>query len=109
FIGVFVRVTSVLTLGPFFRTTVMIQKGQKLVTTGLYQYIRHPSYLGILITIAGLGLAADNGFTLVAMLIVMGYGVRQRIVVEEEVMEREFKNEYAAYKRRSWRLIPKVY
>lgn len=108
FLGAILRISAVLALGKYFRTTVMVQKDQKLVTGGPYKYIRHPSYAGTLITVFGLGLASDNWFTLITVVLVMFYGVRQRIVVEEEVMERNLK-EYGTYKKHTKRLIPRIY
>jgi protein-S-isoprenylcysteine O-methyltransferase Ste14 len=108
-LGVTWRVFSVLALGNYFRTTVMVQKGQKVVQTGPYKYIRHPSYLGILISVSGLGIAEDNWFTMLLMIAVVFYGLRKRILVEEEVLERELGTKYAEYKRRTKRLIPGLY
>lgn len=108
-LGISLRVLSVLALGQYFRTTVMIQKGQTVIKTGPYKYIRHPSYLGTLITVFGFGLAVDNWFVTGAMLAVMFYGIAQRIAVEEEVMERGFGKAYIDYKRKTKKLIPKIY
>lgn len=109
FLGISLRVFSVLALGKYFRTTVMIQKGQTIVQTGPYKYIRHPSYLGTLITVFGFGLVVDNWFTICAMLAVMFYGIAQRITVEEEVMERGFGKAYTDYKKKTKKLIPRIY
>lgn len=109
FSGILVRVFAVLSLGKYFRTTVMVQKGQKLVTTGLYKYIRHPSYSGTLITVLGFGTVLDNWFTVCAMLVVMCIGIAHRVRVEEDVLERNFGTEFLAYKKRTKKLIPFVY
>lgn len=109
FIGITIRVLSVLTLGNYFRTTVMVQKGQKIVRAGLYKYLRHPSYLGALITVLGFGIVRDNWFTVCTTLVIMVYGVAQRIAVEEEVMQRAFGKEYFDYKKKTYKLIPKIY
>ena len=55
--GMALRIWAVRTLGPQFRTVVMIQDDHRLITTGPYQLLRHPSYAGSLLTLAGLGLA----------------------------------------------------
>lgn len=43
-------------LGRFFRFDISIQKDHQLVTTGLYSYVRHPSYSGIILADLGWGL-----------------------------------------------------
>ncbi|KAI0084952.1 hypothetical protein BDY19DRAFT_878278, partial [Irpex rosettiformis] len=40
-------------LGPLFTFEVTIQPDHKLITTGPYAYVRHPSYLGIYMTLLG--------------------------------------------------------
>lgn len=107
--GIFVRAYSVRALGDFFRTTVMVVKGQKLIQTGLYKYVRHPSYTGTLVTVLGFGIALDNAFTTLLMLVVMLYGVHKRVIVEEDVMERSFGKAYTEYKTRTKKLIPNLY
>jgi hypothetical protein len=48
-----VRLWPVFTLGNRFSGLVAIQQGHRLVTTGIYGVIGHPSYLGMLITVFG--------------------------------------------------------
>ena len=56
-LGLATRVWAVAVLGGAFRTTVEVDPGQAVVTTGPYRWIRHPSYAGLLLIVAGLGLA----------------------------------------------------
>ena len=42
-----------------FSGLVAIQRGHKLVTSGVYRYLRHPSYLGLLINSARLGVGVS--------------------------------------------------
>ena len=46
-LGFALRYWSILVLGKYFRTTVELEKGQKVVQNGPYRYIRHPSYGGM--------------------------------------------------------------
>ena len=106
FAGLVFRGYAIRQLGRFFVPEVAIQPGQRVIDTGLYRYIRHPSYMGTFITSLGYGLALTNGLSLATMLIVPGviYGFRMR--VEEAALLEAFGEEYRAYMRRTKRLIP---
>ena len=56
-----VRLWPVFVLGRRFSGLVAIQPGHTLVTTGIYSIIRHPSYLGLLVSSLGWGLAFRSG------------------------------------------------
>jgi protein-S-isoprenylcysteine O-methyltransferase len=107
--GVALRVWSLVTLGRFFSTTVEVQAGHRLVRTGPYRRLRHPSYTAILLIVLGYGLAvADVVGALVALCVVLGV-LLYRIHVEEGLLAEHFPEEYRAYQRESWRLVPGVY
>jgi protein-S-isoprenylcysteine O-methyltransferase Ste14 len=52
-VGTRIRLAAFATLGRFFRFDISIQRTHKLVTTGPYAYVRHPSYTGLLLTNIG--------------------------------------------------------
>lgn len=102
------RLWPVFVLGHRFSGLVAIQPGHRLVTDGIYGVIRHPSYLGLLVTSLGWALAFRSGvgllLTLASTLVVLG-----RIQAEEKLLGSHFGAEYEAYRRRTSRLIPGVY
>ena len=55
------RIWPVFVLGHRFSGLVAIQPGHKLVTSGVYGVIRHPSYLGLLVNSLGWALAFRSG------------------------------------------------
>ena len=44
----------------YFTGTVMVSSDQPVITAGPYRVLRHPSYTGILLACAGVGLASAN-------------------------------------------------
>src|SRR5947209_12738947 len=79
-----------------------------LVVVGPYRYVRNPMYLAVLTIILGQALLFGSGATLLytgivllaVALFVRGY--------EEPALEREYGDEYRAYRRRVRRWIPRV-
>jgi protein-S-isoprenylcysteine O-methyltransferase Ste14 len=106
--GSTLRLWPVFVLGRRFSGLVAIQPGHELETTGIYRVIRHPSYLGLLITMLGWTLAFRSmiGVLLTFMMLVPLVG---RIRAEEAFLRSHFGEEYDAYCRRTSRLIPGVY
>jgi protein-S-isoprenylcysteine O-methyltransferase Ste14 len=76
------------------------------VTRGPYARIRHPSYTGLLLIVAGFGLAVGNWLSLALCLLLPLPAVVWRIRVEEAELERVLGEAYAAYRARTARLVP---
>ena len=84
---------------------VQTERGQTVVSTGPYAYIRHPMYAGFMLFAIGTTLLLGSAYGLIgaALLIVM---VAWRAVQEEHVLERELKG-YAEYQKRvRYRFVP---
>lgn len=104
--GLTLRVVSILWLGPMFTRFVQILPGHRLVTSGPYRFVRHPSYSGLLVFFTGLGLALGDWLSAAIMVVVPTLGVLYRIRVEEEALLGAFGQEYGAYMRRVGALFP---
>jgi protein-S-isoprenylcysteine O-methyltransferase Ste14 len=105
-IGGFVRVATVFELGHRFSIFVVLQPDHRLKTDGFYQFVRHPSYLGALLAMAGWALIFRStiGLLLTAAMCVP---IIARIRAEEEFLVREFGDQYRAYQQHTrWRLLP---
>ncbi len=99
------RIWPIFVLGRRFSGLVAIQPGHTLVTTGIYGVIRHPSYLGLLISSLGWGLAFRSGVgVLLAALLVPP--LLARIYSEERLLRSQFGAEYDAYRAATPLLIP---
>jgi len=107
-LGGVLRLAPVFVLGRRFSGLVAIQPDHRLVTGGIYGVIRHPSYLGLLITTLGWGLAFRAGVGVVIAALMLPV-VLARIKAEERLLSETFGAEYDAYRARTWRLLPHVY
>jgi protein-S-isoprenylcysteine O-methyltransferase Ste14 len=107
-LGCVLRLWPVFVLGDRFSGLVAIQPGHTLVTTGIYGTIRHPSYLGLLVSVVGWALAFRSaaGLMLTALLVPP---LVARIHAEERLLGEQFGPEYEAYRARTSRLLPGVY
>ena len=66
-LGVALRAWSIATLGRFFQYHIEVQPGHRVVTEGPYRYVRHPSYSGLALILAGFALATGDVLSLVAV------------------------------------------
>jgi protein-S-isoprenylcysteine O-methyltransferase Ste14 len=107
-VGGALRLWPVYVLGYRFSGLVAIQPGHVLVTTGIYNVIRHPSYLGLFVNALGWALAFRSVVGVLLALLTLGPLVG-RIVAEERLLQSQFGSEYDAYRARTSRLIPGVW
>lgn len=107
--GIIVRWIAIVSLKTGFNTVIGTKSEQQLVTTGLYSRIRHPSYLGSLMAFCGFFAYFEHpiAFAISATLAVSAYVYRIR--VEERILSEHFGEEYDAYCRKTFRLIPFLY
>jgi protein-S-isoprenylcysteine O-methyltransferase Ste14 len=107
--GVAIRVWAVLTLGRWFTTVVRVADDQQVVSDGPYRWVRHPSYLGLLVALAGLGLMlTDWGSLAVAVLLPLATLV-WRIRVEERALREGLGAAYGDYAAGRKRLLPGIW
>jgi protein-S-isoprenylcysteine O-methyltransferase Ste14 len=106
--GMAIRWVAILTLGRFFTVDVAIHADHQVVNTGLYRLVRHPSYTGLILTFAGLGLSFFNWVSLLAMMSLVLVAILYRIDKEEHALLKGLGDGYADYAARTKRLIPWV-
>jgi protein-S-isoprenylcysteine O-methyltransferase Ste14 len=107
--GLALRAWAVATLGRAFRTTVEVDADQPVISTGPYAHVRHPSYTGLLLIVAGAGLAVGNWLGVAACLVLPPPAVVLRIAVEERELVSVLGEPYRAYQGRTRRLVPGVW
>jgi len=98
----------VFVLGHRFSGLVAIQSGHTLVTSGVYGVIRHPSYLGLLVSSLGWGLAFRSGVGVLLTALTVP-PLLARIRAEERLLHTQFGSDYDAYSARTPCLIPGLY
>jgi protein-S-isoprenylcysteine O-methyltransferase len=107
--GLALRIWAARVLGASYTRTLRTSGEQHIVTEGPYRVVRHPGYAGVLLLLLGAGLAAANWPVTTAIALAMGRAYRRRMVSEEAMLAAAFAEDYRAYARRTWRLIPFVY
>lgn len=107
-IGVIVRLLALRMLGRHFSAYVTLQPNHRLVQHGIYAGIRHPLYLSLLLVPAGIALVFASAFALPIALLAAVF-VFDRIRKEECLLAKHFAAEFEEYRRRTWRLIPRVF
>jgi len=108
-LGTALRVWAIVELGRFFTVTVTIQEEHRVVDTGPYRLIRHPSYTGLLVALLGVGLALENWLSLASLNVLPLVGILVRIHAEEAALMSALSSAYADYAARTDRLIPGVW
>lgn len=107
-IGILVRQWAIFVLGQYFTTIISVQKNQKVVDHGPYRFIRHPSYLGLFLTLLGIGIALRSWVGILVILVICCLAIGYRMHVEEKFLVTELGDDYIQYMKRTKRLIPFV-
>lgn len=76
-------------------------RGTRVVTRGVYQYLRHPVYAGITLTLFGLFLACGSTAGMVYLFIIVIPLNLLRARLEESALIRQYGETYRSYKRRT--------
>ena len=87
---------------------MMVRDGHQLVQTGPYAIVRHPIYTGLFFAILGTTLTLGTLASWIAVASGL-FGILLRVDVEERLMATEFGDAHAAYRVRTWKLIPLIW
>ena len=74
-IGFMVRIYSILTLKQYFTYSVAKVENHKIISTGLYKFIRHPGYLGQLMIFLGISISISNWLSILLMMVPVTPGI----------------------------------
>jgi protein-S-isoprenylcysteine O-methyltransferase Ste14 len=107
--GIGLRWWSFRTLGRYFTFTVQTSADQPVVTSGPYRFVRHPSYTGIMLALAGVATTYGNWLSVAAFVVVLMVGFVNRIRVEEAALSAALGHAYTSYASGRKRLVPLVW
>ena len=96
-------------LGKYWSVTLEIKDKHELITSGVYQKVRHPMYSAFFLWALAQALLLPNFIAGPAGLIGFGILFFFRVGREEQMMREAFGAEYDAYARRTRRVIPGIY
>jgi len=82
---------------------------QTVVSSGPYRFVRHPSYLGLLILLFGFGLALGDLASAAVMVVLPALGLMWRIRVEEAALRAGLGDGYLEYCNDRACLIPGIW
>jgi protein-S-isoprenylcysteine O-methyltransferase len=108
-VGIVWRGFSIIYLGRFFTPNVSIATDHRLIDTGPYRFIRHPTYTGSLLIVFGFGLAFANAASFALIFFPSAAVFLWRMHIEERALTDAFGEQYRLYSRRTKRLIPFIY
>jgi protein-S-isoprenylcysteine O-methyltransferase Ste14 len=108
-IGVIVRWWAIRTLGKQFTRNLQVTDDHEFVVEGPYRHVRHPSYTGAILMLAGVGFGLANALALAACLVLPAIGYLRRIPREEALLNHELGEPYAEYASHTRRLVPGLY
>lgn len=103
--GILIIILGMLQLNKNLSPFPTPKKDAALMTGGLFKYVRHPIYTGILITTFFLAFYLNSGYKLIifVLLLILFYFKTE---YEEKALEEKFP-EYESYKASTGRFIPK--
>ncbi|HEY5370103.1 MAG TPA: isoprenylcysteine carboxylmethyltransferase family protein [Hanamia sp.] len=104
--GIIISLTSVVTLNKNLSPFPTPKPGAELIQSGIYKYIRHPIYSGILFFTFGFSMYSENTlrllifFTLVILF-------RFKAAYEEKLLQDKYSN-YGDYKKKIGMFLPRM-
>ena len=108
-IGLSVRIWSMKTLNKYYTRVLTTTKEQEIIKKGPYKIIRHPGYLGTMLTWSAAGLAMQNLIIFIAATCMMLIAYFYRINYEEKMLVDKFGEKFNDYKKHTWRILPPVW
>jgi protein-S-isoprenylcysteine O-methyltransferase Ste14 len=107
--GLTIRWAAIWSLGRSFSANVAIHATQQLHRNGLFRFVRHPSYTGLLLVLLAIGVFTRNWLGLAMVFLPGVFALLYRIRVEEAALRQAFGQQYDEYTAATKRLLPGLY
>lgn len=106
-LGALITLIAVLQLNVHLSPFPSPLPGSRLIVKGVYKFVRHPIYTGIMMGFFGFAIIADSGYKLMvaAILSILFYF---KSIYEEKRMVEVFSG-YLEYKQRAGRFFPRLW
>ncbi len=104
--SVLLATSAIRELGKQWSLQARLVEGHKLITTGVYQIVRHPIYTAMFGMLLGTGFVLSNWIAAVAAIVIFLIGTRIRTVSEEKLLSEAFGEEFSSWKAKVPALIP---
>lgn len=106
--GLLIAIIARRTLADNWSSDVELKKDHKLITKGVYKYVRHPIYTGI--TFMGVGsIIVDQSILVTLFYLGMVAFLIFKMKKEEKLLLKHFPKEYPAYMEKTKALVPFIY
>jgi protein-S-isoprenylcysteine O-methyltransferase Ste14 len=102
------NVACQVTMGRSYSASLVTREDHQLITRGMYRYVRHPIYLGVITAATGIALFTSSLLGLIVLWGLIPVFLR-RIRMEERMLIDEFGVEYEKYMESTRTLFPFLY
>jgi protein-S-isoprenylcysteine O-methyltransferase Ste14 len=96
-------------LGRYWSVTLELRENHRLITEGIYRYVRHPMYAALFLYSIGQALVIPNWVVGPSYFVTFGILFALRIGAEERMMLETFGEAYAEYMTKTKRLVPGIW
>ena len=104
-IGFVIVMVAQITLWKYYSSTLVIKENHRLITHGIYRFVRHPIYLGNIILFLGIAVYVSSLYGFLTLLgLIPVFLVRIRM--EERLLTEEFGDKHRIYKKNTRKLFP---
>ncbi|WP_213004628.1 methyltransferase family protein [Paractinoplanes toevensis] len=108
-LGLLLRWWSFATLGSYFTVVVKTSEDQTVVDRGPYRVLRHPSYTGLLLALAGAGVMWGNWLSAAGAVTLTLVALLYRLRIEERALTAALGDRYREFAATRARLIPYIW
>lgn len=106
--GLIVAIVARKTLADNWSSNVELKKEHKLITSGIYKYVRHPIYTGVSLMGVGTFFIYHSLLSLLFIVVIINFFIF-KLKKEEILLLKHFPKEYSNYMKKTKALIPFIF